>query len=1013
MRKIERRPFNEAREYAIGLGLKSRAEWKIRVKQGEHPEDILASPEAYSDWKGWGDFLGTGNVASRNKTFRAFNEAREYARELDLNGFHEWNQWCNTGDRPGDIPSSPRGVYRNEWTGWGDFLGTGNPAPRSHVWRPFDEARELVRGLGLKSFVNWRAWLNSGNCPVDIPRSPRSVYRDEWKGFRDFLQRPWRLFGEAREYTRSLGLRTQREWKSWAKGEDCPNDIPFSVESVYSDDWEGWGDFLGTTNKWTVVLLQGLLQQWLDDELIESLSPSQLLAIINADKVITSNHGKKFADELISAVAGQDPAALQQIIDGLNDGDSDGDEDSPSGIDRDIADQTSEDYIDGEDGDEEEPELPSVRVRNLLRGLGSSAINTNNEQTTKFLIKSSVGQLWNCTFADEAETVAAVHACGTTGEKRQQSTSAIRLALSDQVRNEFLKEYESIKALKLPAGYKSEIVPNLMQWLIADRVKRDRRVGNWSGIGAGKTLSAVLASGVVRAKFTVVVCPNNTIDGWRKEISRAFPQCEVQTKTFSPEWGRPTGRRYLILNHELFQQAYTSDQIDGLLESATPDLVVIDEVQAVKQRYKDEISLRKRMMDKFIQDSTAVNPSLRVLGMSATPVINNLHEAKSLIELVLGEERPDIPVQSTLMNAHVVHQHLSMLGIRYKPNFDMVETVTPVPVDCTSSLDLLYEEKTHHKIELVLAPYRVSEAMKLIKPKTLIYTNTKEGLVKPMLAALRAAGWKAGEYSGDDHSGLTKFIDGELDVLIGTNAIATGTDGLQEVCSRLVILTLPWTGALYEQIRGRVYRQDQLAKTVNVFVLSAFADAENGRWEWDEMKRRVLKYKNDLASAAVDGEVADKQLITPAKVTLAARRLLMHLRGESARELGVCTYCLTKKPNFDGFCNTCRPERLQRLDYRSEYLSSEWWRHVRKRELERAGHHCTVCSTSKRLVIHHKRYKDKKGRSILGREPTSALQVLCWDCHGKTHNEKGAPDDRDLVPLNQKKGKKKRGRKSA
>jgi hypothetical protein len=36
------------------------------------------------------------------------------------------SKWCNSGQKPEDIPSNPERAYKNQWTSWGDFLGTGS-----------------------------------------------------------------------------------------------------------------------------------------------------------------------------------------------------------------------------------------------------------------------------------------------------------------------------------------------------------------------------------------------------------------------------------------------------------------------------------------------------------------------------------------------------------------------------------------------------------------------------------------------------------------------------------------------------------------------------------------------------------------------------------------------------------------------------------------------------------------------------------------------------------------------
>jgi hypothetical protein len=48
------------------------------------------------------------------KDFRDFESAREFARSLELKGSTEWWTYCDSGNKPEDIPSSPWNVYK-EW----------------------------------------------------------------------------------------------------------------------------------------------------------------------------------------------------------------------------------------------------------------------------------------------------------------------------------------------------------------------------------------------------------------------------------------------------------------------------------------------------------------------------------------------------------------------------------------------------------------------------------------------------------------------------------------------------------------------------------------------------------------------------------------------------------------------------------------------------------------------------------------------------------------------------------
>jgi hypothetical protein len=176
----------------------------------------------------------------------------------------EWKQWAKTDQKPADIPGDPYKVYKAEWRSWGDWIGTDYIAGQYRQYRPFEEAREFVRGLGLKSQKEWLLYGKTDQKPADIPAYPESFYKNEWLGLRDWLgttdyvhprprnwrprPRSWRRFEEAREFVRGLGLKRKSEWVEWIKSDQKPDDIPASPGTVYKAQWQGWGDWLGTGN---------------------------------------------------------------------------------------------------------------------------------------------------------------------------------------------------------------------------------------------------------------------------------------------------------------------------------------------------------------------------------------------------------------------------------------------------------------------------------------------------------------------------------------------------------------------------------------------------------------------------------------------------------------------------------------------------------------------------------------------------------------------------------------------
>jgi hypothetical protein len=186
------------------------------------------------------------------KKFRDFESAREFARALKLKGNQEWREYCKSGNKPNDIPVNPNRIYKKDFKGFGDWVGTGTIRTQDRVYRSFTEAREFVRKLGLKSNREWLDYCKSGNKPDNIPATPENTYKNKgWQGFGDWLgngtTRNFRPFKEAREFVRALGFKKINEWRTYCKSGNKPNNIPADPWKTYKN--QGWievGDWLGS-----------------------------------------------------------------------------------------------------------------------------------------------------------------------------------------------------------------------------------------------------------------------------------------------------------------------------------------------------------------------------------------------------------------------------------------------------------------------------------------------------------------------------------------------------------------------------------------------------------------------------------------------------------------------------------------------------------------------------------------------------------------------------------------------
>jgi hypothetical protein len=293
------RSFKDAIEFVHSLGLENRKQWQEYCKLGKKPDDIPALPSrSYKDeWKNWGDWLGTGNVANFNRKFRSFPQAREFVHGLGLRGRTDWEQYCKSGKKPSDIPQSPAATFRKEWKRWGDWLGTGKASPKDISRIPFEEAREYARSLKLTGKAEWEKYCRSKRLRIGIPIHPERAYDSNgWKNWGDWLGlgRKIRPFPEAREYIRSLGFKSTREWEDFVFSGKRPMDIPTRPDKTYKEEWVSVADWCGyEESDWTIRRVKELLKAMIDSGIIYSFTEVRLYDLLNSKGLLSLGHSNR------------------------------------------------------------------------------------------------------------------------------------------------------------------------------------------------------------------------------------------------------------------------------------------------------------------------------------------------------------------------------------------------------------------------------------------------------------------------------------------------------------------------------------------------------------------------------------------------------------------------------------------------------------------------------------------------------------------------------------------------
>ena len=128
---IKFKNFDEAKKIVKSFNINTAKEWKKFCKSSKFPNYLPKAPDGtYKEkWKGWGDFLGTGNISTKNKGYNyldrylPYEEAKQIAKKEKIKKLVQWNKFVKSSKFPKNLPKAPQHLYKKEWKGWPDFLG--------------------------------------------------------------------------------------------------------------------------------------------------------------------------------------------------------------------------------------------------------------------------------------------------------------------------------------------------------------------------------------------------------------------------------------------------------------------------------------------------------------------------------------------------------------------------------------------------------------------------------------------------------------------------------------------------------------------------------------------------------------------------------------------------------------------------------------------------------------------------------------------------------------------------
>lgn len=434
------------------------------------------------------------------------------------------------------------------------------------------------------------------------------------------------------------------------------------------------------------------------------------------------------------------------------------------------------------------------------------------------------------------------------------------------------KDYDMISKIKVDNDYDFDYAPSMMQKFMYDGLKKNRIFCNWSGTGAGKTLSALFAGRKLDCRVMVIICPNDVKDSWESSIAATYPTNSNVVNVTGIKDIKKFDRKvfnYIILNYDKFSVESGKEMVEKMLKMNKIDFLCFDELHFVKVRNANDASKRHDLIKSLRMEAEKDNENIYITGMTATPVINSLSEARSLVELITGKKYPEIGNTKTHNNLYQAYKALNNIGFRYVKNYgiDMKEEVINIDgqdakmslIDCLQCSDKIL------RVEKILATIKMNDpsVLKEIKRGTIIFSYYRDGnhsdaILNIIVRKLMETGISYAIYTGGDNDrdeSKKLFMQGKVDVLIATKPISTGVDGLQKVSNRMIMIGYPWTGAEYDQLTGRINRQGSNFKEVTIIHPQVNIMKVNGEvWSYDHHRREVIRTKKELADVVLDGK---------------------------------------------------------------------------------------------------------------------------------------------------------------
>ncbi len=394
-------------------------------------------------------------------------------------------------------------------------------------------------------------------------------------------------------------------------------------------------------------------------------------------------------------------------------------------------------------------------------------------------------------------------------------------------------------------------------------------------MGLGKTAISLLYTKLMKTKCVVIVCQASTKTQWAEQINQW-----VQSSSHII-YGRKAcvieRHPYIIINYEIL-----TNHVE-VLKALKPDILIIDEVQFVSNTTATQTKA-------FTNLAMSVG---RTIGLSGTPVSKSAsqffpilhvlsptvftdyyHYTKKFCDKKLGRYGWDV---SGLSNVAELREHLANIMIR-RVKADSIDIpqkiIIPVLFDMDKKITKTYVQEETRAITEVFGQGNYLNNKKsltylqylaflgkyavmvdwirdfLLSGKKLMLFCTNRKIVESLCTEFNAVKYYGGMSEKAKNKAKASFLADAQLIVGNTQAMGTGLDGFQHVCSNVGIVQLPFTPTALDQATDRIWRIGQ-STDVNVFVFMAKKSIE-------QRIMRLLDRSRKQVEQLIDGKSVEQ-----------------------------------------------------------------------------------------------------------------------------------------------------------